>query len=372
VILRCLIAFGLLLATVQFRPGAAQAPPPSQDRRGLEEAREVLRQLVEAYGVSGSEGAVRETVTRLLPEWAEPNTDATGNLHVRAGAGPPLVVFIAHLDEVGFAVTAIRDDGLLELERRGGFYPSLFEGEPALVHTVGGIVHAVFSAREPAEPSPRRDPGPLRADPGTASRAATEALGIRVGDTVTMPKELVPLAGTRATARSLDDRVGCAAQVLALRRLDPRRLRHAVEFIWSVREEVGLEGAEFAAVRLAPERPVRVHALDTFVSSDAPLEVKTFAHAPLGRGAVVRAVDNSAVAPPALVDSLVALARERRIPLQVGTTGGGNDGSAFTRHGVAGVAIGWPLRYSHSPAEVMDLVDLLALADIARAIAERW
>jgi putative aminopeptidase FrvX len=56
----------------------------------------------------------------------------------------------------------------------------------------------------------------------------------------------------------------------------------------------------------------------------------------------------------------------------VGATSGGNDGSAFTRYGVPDVAIGWPLRYSHSPAEVMDLADLLALADLVRAVAERW
>jgi putative aminopeptidase FrvX len=291
---------------------------------------------------------------------------------VRVGQGAPLVVFVAHMDEIGFRVTAIRDDGMLEDTTLGGFFPSLYEAEPALVHTAQGPVPAVIAPRDSVGATPRRSPGRLLVDPGTGSRAGTEELGIRVGDTVTMPKRFVSLAGTRATGRSFDDRVGCAAQILALRRLDPRQLRHAVLFIFSTREETGLTGARRAAEALAGERPARVHALDTFVSADAPLEVKTFANAPLGLGAVARAVDNSSVTPPALLDSLVALARERRIPLQVGTTNGGNDGSVFTRFGVPDVPVGWPLRYSHSPAEVIDLKDLVAMADLTQAIAERW
>lgn len=344
----------------------------AQDAARVAEAREVLRQLVEAYGVSGHEGPVRDAVIRLLPPWASPVIDSAGNVLVRAGAGEPLTVFVAHMDEIGFVVAAIRDDGSLELRPAGGFFASLYEAEPALVHTARGVVPAVFAPRDSAGPAPRRNPGALRVDPGTTSRAATEALGIRPGDTVTMPKAFVALAGTRATGRAMDDRVGCTAQILALRRLDPRRLRHAELFIFSVREEIGLEGARYAAERLAAERPARVLAIDTFVSSDAPLEIKTFADAPLGGGAVVRAVDNSSVTPPALVDSLLALARARHIPIAAGTTNGGNDGSVFTRFGVPDVGIGWPLRYAHSPAEVVDLTDVVALTDIIQAIAERW
>src|SRR5947208_14205993 len=86
-------------------------------------------------------------------------------------------------------------------------------------------------------------PSSLRVDIGTASRAATLARGVRPGQTVTMPKRYTRLAGTRATGRSFDDRVGCTALLLALRRLDRAKLRHQVVFILSVREEVGVEGA---------------------------------------------------------------------------------------------------------------------------------
>jgi len=335
------------------------------------EAERVIRPLVESYGVSGTEAPVRETVKRLLPSWVKTETDTAGNLWVRVGKGDPIVVIVAHLDEIGFRITRIRDDGTLELEQRGGFFPSLFEGRPALVHTEQGPVPGVFMPRDSVKAGERRTPPPLRADVGVSSSEAVEQLGIRVGNTLTMVKQYVRMAGSRAIGRSFDDRMGCAALILALRHLDRARLKHQVIFVWSVREEIGLEGATAVANQLGLST-ARVHAVDTFVTADSPLEVQTFAAAPVGKGAVARALDNSSITPPAQVDSLVALAKRRAIALQVGTTNGGNDGSVFAPYGVPDVPIGWPLRYSHSPAEVVDLKDLVSLGDLTRAIAEDW
>jgi putative aminopeptidase len=354
-------------------------PLAAQDSSRISEAQSVLSQLVEAYGVSESESPVRERVLRLLPDWVKPETDTAGNVWIRIGQGDPVVVFVAHMDEIGFGVDSILDDGTLTLRARGGFYLSLFEAQPALVHTARGDVPGVFLPRDSG--FTRHTPPPLRVDVGAGSRAAAAALGIerctmlgrncRGGSTVTMPKQFVRLAGARATGRSFDDRVGDAAQILALRHLDRARLKHQVIFLFSTREEIGLEGAGAAAASLGTT-PRRVHAVDTFVSADSPLERENFAVAPIGQGAVVRAADNSSVTPPAAVDSLLALAQARRIPLQFGTTNGGNDGSMFTPFGVVDVALGWPLRYSHSPAEVIDLRDVVSLADMLQAIAEGW
>ncbi len=351
---------------------ARPAPARSQDAAKLREVEQVLAPLVESYGVSGMEGPVREAVQTLLPAWARTQTDTAGNLWLTMGRGEPTTVFVAHLDEIGFRITAIRDDGTLDAEAVGGLFPWLWQGQPALVHTGAATVPAVFVPRDSAAPPPAPGAQPtVRVDLGTADRAASEALGVRVGQTVTSPKRYVRLLGARATGRSFDDRVGSTALVLAARRLDPARLRHTVIFIWSVREEIGLEGAKAAAAALGL-RAARVHAIDTFVSADAPLERPNFAVAPLGAGPVARALDNSSVTPPAYVDSLVALARARKIRLQVGTTNGGNDGSAFSDWGVPDVPIGWPLRYSHSPAEVVDLRDVAGLADIVSAAASGW
>ncbi len=349
------------------------APASAQQRAEPGSAPQVLATLVETYGVSGMEGPVRDTVRALLPPWAQAiaRVDSAGNLIVDAGRGDPVVVFIAHLDEIGFVVTGIRDDGQLELEQRGGFFLSLFEGRAALLHTGTGTVPAIFLPRDSVGTTPRRTPPPLRADVGVTTRAGAEALGVRAGNTLTMPKGFVPLAGTRATGRSFDDRVGCTALILALRRLDPKHLHHRVIFVFSVREETGLDGARVVADALGLA-PARVHAVDTFVSSDAPLEMKTFADVPLGSGAVARAADNSSITPAALVDSLYGVASDRGIPLRVGTTNGGNDGSVFAAWGVPDVPVSWPLRYSHSPAEVIDLRDVEALARLIQAVAEDW
>lgn len=343
----------------------------AQDATRARAVEEVLAPLVETYGVSGMESPVRETVQRLLPGWARTEIDSAGNLWLTMGRGEPAVVFVAHLDEIGFRVTAVRDDGTLDAEAAGGLFPTLWAGQPALVHTGSRDVPGVFVPHDSASATAAGGQPAVRVDVGTSGRAATEALGIRVGHTVTSPKRYVRLVGTRATGRSFDDRVGCTALVLAARRLDPSRLRHTVVFIWSVREEIGLEGARAAAAALGL-RPSRVHAIDTFVSADSPLERRNFAVAPLGRGPVARALDNSSVTPPAYLDSLKALARARRIPLQVGGTNGGNDGSVFAEWGVPDVPIGWPLRYAHSPVELIDLRDVAALADLVQAAAEGW
>jgi len=357
-----LVPCGLAIAA----PALAQAP------EGMPRAVTLLKEVQESYGVSGDEHRVRELVLRQLPSWAKPAVDTAGNVWVRVGQGGAPVVFIAHMDELGFRVDSIRPDGSLALVARGGFFTWLWEASPALVHAARAPVPGVFAPRDSVSRQPARAvPAGLRVDVGTASRAETEALGVKVGDYVTNPKRFVRLAGTKATGRSFDDRVGSTAQLLALRDLDRTRLKHEVLFIWSVREETGLEGAIVAARELGT-RPARVHAIDTFVSADSPVDPQNYAVAPLGHGPVIRATDNGAVTPPPLVDSLRQLAKKHGIPVQYGTTGGSNDGAPFTAYGVPNVAIGWPLRYSHSPAETIDLRDVVALADLIRAVAEDW
>ena len=341
----------------------------AQDTSRVTEAQSVLSQLIETYGVSGMETPVRVTVQKLLPAWAKTETDTAGNLWVRVGQGDPVVVFVAHLDEIGYRVDSVLDDGSLRITNQGGFFQSLFEAEPALVHTPKGDVPGVFLPRDTG--TTRHNPPPLRVTVGATSRQAALALGVTVGSTITMPKQFMRLAGTRATGRSFDDRMGCASLILALRRLDRSKLKHQVIFVFSTREEIGLEGARAAATALGIT-PRRVHAIDTFVSADSPLELQTFATAKIGDGPVARSLDNSSVTPAAYVDSLAQVARARGLPLQIGTTNGGNDGSMFTPFGVVDVAMGWPLRYSHSPAEVVDLRDVAALADLVQAIAEIW
>jgi putative aminopeptidase len=345
---------------------------------------EVLQHLTEAYGVSNHEEPVRETIRPLLPAWATPETDDAGNLIVRVGtAAPgskaPRLLVIAHMDEIGFEVKSIAKDGRLEVEWKGSGVQSYFSGHPALVHTGTGDREAIIELPEnwdtlkfqwPSDAAAKS----IRVDVGVRTPEDVEKLGVRVGDSITIPKAYRPLLGTRANGRSFDDRVGDTALLAALWALGGPLKDRDVTFVFSTGEELGLVGAGALAKRLAAEgrSPDFVFAVDTFVSSDSPLESKRFGDAEIGKGFVVRAVDNSNIVPPALVEKVLKLARDNQIPAQFGVTGGGNDGSAFVRYGPIDVALGWPLRYSHSPAEVIDTRDVDALGRIVATIARSW
>ena len=96
------------------------------------------------------------------------------------------------------------------------------------------------------------------------------------------------------------------------------------------------------------------------------------AHAPLGSGAVLRGMDNRTVVPADTMDRIVKLARENRVPLQIGVTQGGTDASAFAANGAIDVGLSWPGRYSHSPVEVIDSRDLESLAALIAALAQQF
>ena len=357
--------------------------------RGGGTVQSVLQALVEAYGASRHEEAVRRVVlNRLDPRLRSKVTlDAGGNLVLHLGDGKrdantPRIAIVAHMDEIGYEVKKIEDDGRLQVEVLGGGYTQYFLGHVVLVHKkdrskVGGVLELPSGWEKPGFEWPmssRSMDEPARVYVGTQSKKETEELGIVTGDYVTVPKEYRRLLGTRANGRSFDDRVGCAALIAAANAIGPELPGRDVTFVWSTREELGLEGAAAFAEQAAKEgrSPDFVFAIDTFVSSDSPLESKRFADAKIGEGFVVRAVDNSNIAPREYVDRVVAMAREHSIPVQYGVTGGGNDGSVFVRYGSVDVAMGWPLRYAHSPGEVIDTKDVDALGKIVEVVARHW
>jgi len=346
---------GFLVETSKFSSPDAQA--------------DLLKSLAETPSVSGHERPVREAILAALPAWARSRarTDSEGNLIVEVGPDRDPLMFIAHLDEVGFEVTNIAADGTVSLRTRGGLFPSLWEGQPALLHFDRAGEAPLRGVFVPRETATTKQPEALTAWFGFNADELKQR-GVTNGLSVTGFKTAMRLGGTRFTARALDDRAGSTALVLAARRIVPSTLKRKVIFAWSVREETGLEGAR-ALARQYGSSVKRVYSVDTFVSSDSPVETTRFAHAPLGRGAVIRGLDNSSIAPVAELDRILRIARMQNIPLQVGATNGGTDGSDFVRYGVLHVGLSWPGRYSHSPVEVLDLRDLQALERLIYAIA---
>ncbi|MGA8234439.1 MAG: M20/M25/M40 family metallo-hydrolase [Candidatus Acidiferrales bacterium] len=368
-------------------PTRAPAPPASSAASSTPRTPvQYLKELVETYGSSGHEGDVREKIKSELPRWARPETDDSGNLilHLRSGsasasaAKTPKILIVAHMDEIGFVVKSISKDGRLEVGIDGGGELRYFVGHAAVAHSAKGAYPAVMELPTGWDQGnftwPVLAEALLRVDVGARTPEQAAQLGFRSGDWVTIPKKYRPLAGKRANARSFDDRVGCSALVSAVGALGPDFKDRDVTFVWSTSEEIGLVGAAAVAKRLAAghQPPDFVFAVDTFVSSDSPIESHRFADAELGKGFVIRAVDNSNIVSRESVEKVLTIAKSNQIAAQYGVTGGGNDGSAFLRFGSADVALGWPLRYSHSPAEVIDTRDLEGLAHIIAAIARNW
>lgn len=330
-----------------------------------------LRMLLETPGVSGHEQKVREQIVRELPRWAKPQVDEKGNVLVTFGSGGKELIFVAHMDEVGFEITAIREDGTAAVRARGGMYLSLYEAHPMFVAAGDRLIPAIMTPRRGYTEATTSQPEieALSLYFGTSSAADTRALGVAEGQPATIRKKLDLLATNRASGRAMDDRAGSTALLLALTQTDPTLVKNRVTFAWVVEEETGLTGATFLASRMKPDH---AFAVDTFVSTDAPLDVQHLAHAELGKGAVLRGMDSRTVAPATTIDRIVSIARDAKIPLQIGVTQGGTDASAFSAGGAVDVGLSWPGRYSHSPVEVIDRRDLDSLAKLIAALAQKF
>jgi putative aminopeptidase len=361
--------------------GVTPSSVQSWVRTGLDTARalrrrpgvegEIERQwmaIADLPGVAGHEQHVRAAVLAALPAWARQRAvvDSMGNVVVAMGPERDSVAYVAHMDEVGFEVTAILPDGRVSLRTRGGAVIPSWEGTPALLHfdTEGTApLRGVFVPRDSGR---TRSPGSLTAWFGLDS-AQLVSKGVKEGLSLTSYKRADRLLGSRITGRASDDRTGTTALVFAIRRINPDSLNHKVIFVWSVQEEGGLNGARFFGDRHGGNLR-RVYSVDTFVSSDTPLESPHFAFVPLGNGAVLRGLDNGSLVPRAERDRIIRVARARGIPLQVGTTFGSTDGSAIQGWGPVNIGLSWPGRYSHGPAEVLDLRDVDALVRLIVAL----
>lgn len=356
----------LLLGAVS--PAAAQS-----------KAWDLLREIVLVPGVSGHEGPVSYFIQGKLPAGLKAERDGMNNVWFTIGTGRPHILFVAHMDELGWAVDRVTPEGRVRVKPGGGLLPATMEARPVVIHTGKGEVAGIVS------PRPRYDERPAQGEVaeeaafaaesfdiylGVATEAEARALGVAEGDPVTAKKVLTDLGPGLMAARAVDDRAGCAALLDAALRLSPAAVKgRTVTFAWDVQEETGLYGAAELARTMKPDY---VFAIDTFVSTDSPLESKRFGFLPVGRGAVLRAVDSSNVTPKAQIAKVLALAARRMIPVQVGNSRGGNDGSVFLASGAVDIPLSWPGAYAHSLIEKIDRRDLEALTNLILAIVQEW
>ena len=319
-----------------------------------------LQRLCVCPSVSGREDAVRGLLSELILPYAdEVRVDDLGNLIAKKSGGDgPSVMLCAHMDEIGFFVNFIEDDGMLRVSPIGGisFSASAFSG----VISESGV-RGVLVPNGDLKPSDYKADG-FYIDIGAKDKKEAEKK-VAIGDFFAVEGGVRRLLGKRVYGRPLDDRIGCALLLDVAEKLSEADTAGDVYYVFSVQEEVGCRGSMTAAFAIAPDYSL---CFDVTATGDTP-SAKAMA-CKLGGGAAIKIKDSSVICSEEVVSSLCALAKENKIPFQREIlTFGGTDASSMQLSGAGSLcgALSIPTRYIHSGVEVCDLSDAEACSALA-------
>jgi len=335
----------------------------------------LLDRLLRSAAPSGYEGPA-SAIWRDAASFAELSTDGLGSSIARVGANrAPLLAVVGHIDEIGLVVTHIDEKGFLYFAPIGGWDPQILVGQRVEVRGENGLVPGVVG-RKPIhllDADQRKKVVELKGlhiDVGAADRDDAAEL-VRVGDPVTIAAEPVRLAGDRLTSRSMDNRLGAYVALEALRRCHERGgLQASFAAVAAVQEEVGLFGARTATFALRPDLAV---AVDVTHATDAPgVDEKEIGSHPLGSGP---AIGRGSTLSPRVFELLAETAEEAGIEHTISASGRGTSTDAdviqISRAGIPTGLVSIPLRYMHSPVELVDLGDVEASVELLAAFAMR-
>jgi len=334
----------------------------------------LLDKLLRTPGPSGYE-AQAAAAWREAASFATLSSDGIGSSVARVGDASPLLAVVGHIDEIGLVIRHIDEKGFLWFAAIGGWDPQILVGQRVEVQGPNGPVLGVVG-RKPlhlldAEARKRVvEMKSLHIDIGAADREQAEAL-VRVGDPVVIATEPLALSGDRLVSRSMDNRLGAYVALEALRRChEGGSLKGSFAAIAAVQEEIGLFGARTSAFKVQPDLALVV---DVTHATDAPgIDEKELGSHALGSGPVIY---RGATLSPKVSELLIQVAKEAGIEHTVGATGNSTstdaDGVQFTRSGIPTGLVSIPLRYMHSPVEMIDLADLEATVALITAFAER-
>ncbi|MBO5305737.1 MAG: M20/M25/M40 family metallo-hydrolase [Clostridia bacterium] len=322
-----------------------------------------LKELIKVHGVSGREGAVAKVITDMITPYVdEVFTDALGNLiALKKGNGKDKKkhMLCAHMDEIGFIVTYIEDNGFLRVSNIGGirFIPSAY----APVVFENGLC-GVIAPNEELEKKEDYKATNFYIDIGAKDKKDAEKR-VKIGDCAVIESSITRLAGKRIAARPIDDRIGCVILLDIAKKLGD--IADDVYFVFSVQEEVGCRGAKTAAFAIKPDDAL---VFDVTGTGDAP-GAKPMA-VRLGDGAAIKVKDSSVICDVEMVQKLQSLAKEKRISYQMEIlTYGGTDTSSIQMSGLGARvgALSIPTRNIHTATEIIDMHDAEACRDLALA-----
>ena len=345
--------------------------------------KELIIALSSIFGPTGCEDRVSEAIKPIAEKYCDKVfLDRMGNLVGKISLGNSekrkKIMLSAHLDEVGFMIEQITERGMLTFGTLGGIDSSVLAGKSVLVGNEKELIRGVICSKaihhkSGSERNSATDSEKLYIDLGLSSREEAEKY-VSVGDFATFDlfTENLLFGKNNDTMRckALDDRMGCAALIEIMKRLNAEKpdIDLDVYFCFTVREEIGNSGAEVIAERIAPDYALVFESTAVGDIPDAPSSKRV---AELSKGAVISVADRSTIYDKELITLAFELAKKENIPLQVKKyLSGGNDAGHIHKSGVGvrALAISVPTRYLHSPACVAHYDDYLSAKNIGYAL----
>ena len=317
-----------------------------------------LRAVCEAFGPTGHETRVARVIEDMVKDYAdEIRYDALGNLiATRRGKGQRIML-AAHMDQIGFVVTAVDENGFLRIHPLGGIARNVTLGRRVVFEN--GVEGVIYFEQTSEGGSFDVDMTRMLIDIGASTRE--EALArVQVGDAATYAPGVVDM-GARMASPAMDNRAGCAVLIELLRDVDTE---NELVCVFSTQEEVGLRGARAAAYDVNPDVGV---ALDVTPTRDTPKAVRH--SVVLGEGPTVKIMDSSLICNPQVVKRMREAAERAGVSYQPEVlTAGGTDGAAMqlTRGGVPAGVISIPCRYVHTPVETVQISDVEGAVKLLR------
>ncbi len=348
----------------------------------------LLKKLTEAHGVPGQEDAIREIVREELKGICEFSVDTMGNLiclkkatsppppapsSLKGGGGSKKLMLAAHMDEIGFIVKFIDDQGFLRIQPLGGWDPRQMASQRVFVHTrkhgaLNGVLMAGQKPKHLLTPEEMNKPVTTDSyfvDVGLSGKDAKKQ--VEPGDMVTMNRTLQRM-GKLATCKCMDDRVAVYVMIEAMKAAK----KHAVDVygVATVQEEIGLRGAAASGWAIQPDICV---AIDITLANDIPGIPEPDHITKLGEGTAIKIMDSSLICHPKVVAHFRALAEKHKIKhqMEVLPFGGTDAGGVQRLHGgIPAFTLSIPTRYVHTVNETVHEDDVDASVELLRRYIE--
>ncbi|MCH4826958.1 MAG: M42 family metallopeptidase [Planococcus sp. (in: firmicutes)] len=334
------------------------------------ETREMFKTLTELPGAPGNEHAVRKFMRQELEKYSDRLIqDNLGSVFgVKEGQedGPRIMV-AGHMDEVGFMVTQITDNGMLRFQPLGGWWNQVMlatrvdviTNEKTIPGVIGSIPPHLLSEELRSKPMEIKN---MLIDIGADSKDDALALGIRPGQQIVPFSPFTPMANDKKMmAKAWDNRYGCGLAIELLKELKDEKLPNQLFSGATVMEEVGLRGAQTAATMIQPDL---FFALDASPANDATGDKNEFGQ--LGNGTLLRILDKSMVTHRGMREFILDTAETHHIPYQYFVSQGGTDaGRVHTANeGIPSSVIGICSRYIHTSASIIHTDDYAAAKEL--------